>query len=119
MKPKNQGAEKTTKYLFRAKIWQFKGPTGWHFVTLPKSLAKKIRKNHGLSEEGWGRLKATARVGDTSWSTAIWYDTKAESYLLPIKSTVRKREGLESTKTIAVQVVLPNTDLRLSHWLKR
>ena len=79
---------------FRAKVWKYEGKAGWYFVTLPKQLSKKIRQAHGLSEEGWGRLKALAHIGKTNWKTAIWYDTKAKSYLLPLKSEVRKKEAI-------------------------
>lgn len=80
------------QFSFRSKVWKYEGKAGWYFVTLPKQLSKKIRKAHGLSEEGWGRLKASAHIGKTSWKTAIWYDTKAQSYLLPLKSEIRKKE---------------------------
>ncbi len=82
------------KYNFRGTIWKSRGPGGWHFVTLPKSVSVKIRKSHGRDEEGWGRLKATAVINKTEWTTAIWFDSKAESYLLPIKTSVRKAEAL-------------------------
>lgn len=75
-------------------MWKYKGTAGWHFVTLPKLLSKKIRQAHGLSEEGWGRLKTKASIENTSWQTAIWYDSKSDSYLLPIKSDIRKKFNL-------------------------
>ncbi|MEQ1877057.1 MAG: DUF1905 domain-containing protein [Bdellovibrionia bacterium] len=92
------------KYAFKAKVWKYKGKAGWYFVTLPKRLSVKIRKNHGLSEEGWGRLKTSARVGHTKWNTAIWFDTKAGSYLLPLKSDVRKKEGIKIAASLQVHL---------------
>lgn len=79
------------KYSFKGKVWKYKGAAGWHFVTVPLRLSKTIRKTHGLSEEGWGRLKATASIGEIKWQTAIWFDTKAKGYLLPIKALVRRK----------------------------
>jgi hypothetical protein len=93
---------KQKKYSFKGKVWKYKGPAGWYFVTLPSKLSKTIRKTHGLSEEGWGRLKANASIGDSKWQTAIWFDSKALSYLLPIKASVRKIVGIESGSTVAV-----------------
>ncbi|MCM0606354.1 MAG: DUF1905 domain-containing protein [Xanthomonadaceae bacterium] len=83
-----------TKFSFRARLWKYGGPAGWFFVTIPKSTAKRIRKLYSSSEEGWGRLKTTATIGASSWKTSVWYDTKADSYLLPIKMAVRKKEKL-------------------------
>ena len=83
-----------TKFSFRSKVWKYEGKAAWYFVTLPKHLSKKIRQGHGLSEEGWGRLKASSQIGKTIWETAIWYDTKAQSYVLPLKSEVRKKEAI-------------------------
>lgn len=79
-------------YSFRSKVWKSKGKGGWHFVTLPEPLSKKIRKNHGLSEEGWGRLKTLAKTGQSIWETCVWYDTQKESYVLPLKASIRKAE---------------------------
>ncbi|MGE3759831.1 MAG: DUF1905 domain-containing protein [Pseudobdellovibrionaceae bacterium] len=97
---------KMKKYSFKGKVWKYKGPTGWYFVTLPRSLSKTIRKIHGLSEEGWGRLKANAAIGNCKWQTAIWHDSKAMSYLLPIKASVRKATGISSGSSISVILYL-------------
>lgn len=97
---------KTHQYSFRAKVWKYKGHAGWYFVTLPKSLSVKIRKNHLGSEEGWGRLKSKARIGKTLWDTAIWYDSKHGSYLLPIKAQVRKAQVIGSTTVVQVYLMI-------------
>lgn len=43
---------KFKKHKFKGKVWKYKGPAAWHFVTLPKTLSIKIRKNYAKSEEG-------------------------------------------------------------------
>ncbi len=93
---------KTKKYSFHAKVWKHKGPAGWYFVTLPRNLSKVIRNTHELSEEGWGRLKADASIRDFSWQTAIWFDSKVMSYLLPIKASVRKTAEIGDGSSISV-----------------
>ena len=79
---------------FRAKVWKYPGPAGWHFVTFPKRLSLEIRAEHHGREEGWGRLPATLRIGKTEWKTSIWFDTKLASYVAPIKAIVRKEESV-------------------------
>jgi hypothetical protein len=58
-------------------------------------MASEIRENSKWQEQGWGRLKATARIGNSEWDTAIWYDTKHQTYLLPIKAAIRVKELLQ------------------------
>jgi Domain of unknown function (DUF1905) len=90
------------KYEFIAKLWQYAGPTGWYFVSLPTKLAKEIRNALKSEEEGWGRLKATAKIGNSDWKTAIWFDTKMGTYLLPLKAEIRKRENLIIDKDVKI-----------------
>ncbi len=61
-----------------------------------------------VSEEGWGRLKATVTVKKTTWKTSIWYDTKAVAYLLPIKAVIRKKEDLTEGSRVKVELGLDN-----------
>ena len=82
-------------YTFESPLWQHASPGGWHFISLPVDMAREIRENSQWQEEGWGRLKATARIGSSEWDTAIWYDTKHQTYLLPIKAAIRVKEMLQ------------------------
>ena len=91
---------KCLKYEFTAKPWLHAGPAGWHFISLPMKYAQQIRRALRSEEQGWGRLKATARIGTTEWQTAIWFDTKLKTYLLPLKAEIRKKEGLEPGKEV-------------------
>lgn len=109
MKVKFRSSTKTTKYKLKAKVWKYKGAGGWHFITLPKGLSEKIRRKHGLSEEGWGRLKTTASIGEAKWNTAIWFDSKFQSYLLPIKSSVRKTENIGAGISVTVELNFQDT----------
>lgn len=90
------------KYEFTATLWQYEGKGAWHFITLPTEMSSEIRENLKWQEEGWGRLKAAAKIGKSEWQTAIWFDTKRNIYLLPVKSEIRKREILEIDKNINV-----------------
>lgn len=91
---------KGIQYQFTAKPWQHPAPGGWYFVSLPRELAKKIRTHLKPEEEGWGRLGATAKIGSSEWKTAIWFDTKKNTYLLPLKAEIRKKENITTGKFI-------------------
>ncbi len=92
------------KYEFDALPWVYAGPGGWHFVSLPSDMATEIRGLLQSEEEGWGRLKAHAKMGQSEWDTAIWYDTKHKTYLLPLKAAIRKREQINIGKSVTVTI---------------
>ena len=92
------------KYAFTGRPWQYAGTNGWHFVSLPQQLSKEIRQALKAEEEGWGRLKVVAIIGSSEWKTAIWFDTKQNTYLLPLKAEIRKKERLLAAKDIAVTI---------------
>lgn len=87
------------KYEFTAKVWNYSstvGTGGWHIACLPKEMSKEIRENLGFLEEGWGRLKMTAKTGNTQWETAIWLTPNLILiyFLSKRKSEKRKRSQL-------------------------
>ena len=65
-------------------------------------MSKEIRENLGFLEEGWGRLKMTAKIGNTQWE--IWFDTKLDTYLLPLKAEIRKKEKITTDKEIEIVI---------------
>ena len=94
------------KYPFTAEAWQYAGKGAWIFVSLPQKLSKEIRAHFKAHEEGWGRLKATACIGASEWKTAIWFDTKANTYILPLKAEIRKKENVVAGKKVKVIVTI-------------
>lgn len=94
------------KYEFEAVIWRHSGPAGWYFVTIPNNLSTEIRDQFKWQEEGWGRLPATAKIKEFEWKTAIWFDTKLNAYILPIKSEVRRKFNLLEKEQVAVGILL-------------
>ncbi len=91
-------------YDFSAKLWKDNLPGGWFFVSLPIDISKEIRETLKWQEEGWGRMKASARIEKIIWNTAIWYDTKVNTYLLPIKADIRNKAGLKLDEEINISI---------------
>lgn len=85
-------------YTFTARVWY----SEWYFVSLPKEMAHEIRQRFKPHEEGWGRLKVLAKIGTSEWKTAIWFDTKAQTYFLPVKKEVRTKEKIGADTEVAV-----------------
>ena len=90
------------RFEFLTTMWRHSSSGGWYFVSLPKEVSKEIREHLKWQEEGWGRMKANAQIGKFIWSTAIWFDTKRETYLLPIKAEIRTKCKLETEKEFQV-----------------
>jgi hypothetical protein len=84
------------KITFTAVVWLYPGTSAaWHFISLPPSAGAAVRAlQEGKERRGWGAVRVKATVGKTSWSTSIFPDTKTNTYLLPLKASVRKREGI-------------------------
>ena len=85
------------EYEFTANVYNSSSSAdmiGWVLVSLPKEISIEIRDNFKHLEQGWGRMTATAKIGNTEWQTAIWFDTKQDTYLLPLKAEIRKKENI-------------------------
>ncbi|GGI55847.1 hypothetical protein GCM10011444_01560 [Winogradskyella haliclonae] len=75
-------------------------------MSLPELMSKEIRTHLQWQEEGWGRLKANAKIKNLQWETAIWFDTKTKTYLLPIKAVIRKKLNLEIDNLLEVEIFI-------------
>ena len=96
--------EGKTKYQFKAKLWKNKSEGGWYFVTIPKNYSKEIRSHLQWQEEGWGRMKTVAKIKDIQWKTSIWFDSKGQSYVLPIKAIIRKKASLKENDLLTISI---------------
>ncbi len=81
-------------YEFVAELWRWTGEAAWHFVTLPDEVTDDIDETHEGSRAGFGSRRVEVTVGETTWNTSVFPDKKSASYLLPVKQSVRKAEGL-------------------------
>jgi hypothetical protein len=82
-------------------IWSSdKAPGSWHFITIDGGVSDAIkatsimRRLEGGRPRGFGSMKVTATIGDTSWATSIFPSKERGGYLLPVKASVRKAQGL-------------------------
>ncbi|MCE9597087.1 MAG: DUF1905 domain-containing protein [Spirochaetia bacterium] len=78
----------------------------WHFASLPKKDADRIRKELTFRPRGFGSIRVEAQIGKTKWKTSIFPESKTKTYLLPIKADVRKKESIKSTGKVAVTLKL-------------
>ena len=60
----------------------------------------------GRPRKGFGSVKVKVKLGDSEWRTSLFPDKTRDSYLLPIKVSVRKAEGLLQGGHVAVALTL-------------
>ena len=84
----------------------------WHFLTIEGEAAEAIhalalmRRLEGGRRRGWGSMKVAAQIGDTSWQSSIFPEKASGGWLLPVKASVRKAEGLVAGDVVSVTVTL-------------
>jgi hypothetical protein len=105
----------TETHTTTATLWIWttdKAPASWHFLTLDGEVAEAIhafalmRRLEFGAKRGWGSIKVTANIGDTSWQTSIFPAKDVGGWLLPVKAAVRKAEGLVEGDSVKISVVL-------------
>lgn len=94
-----------TKFICRSRVWIYPGEGGnWHFISIPKKESVQMREQFGAKARGWGSLPVRATIGETTWETSIFPESKTGVYMLPVKASVRKREALFDRDEVTVTV---------------
>ena len=87
---------------FNGKIWFWRGPAPWFFVTVPEEQSHDIKEISEFVTYGWGVIPVHVRIGKTEWQTSLF--PKDGRYIVPIKASVRKAENLEEGDDVAVRL---------------
>ena len=87
---------------FTGKIWFWRGPAPWFFVTVPEEHSNNLKAISTIVSYGWGVIPVHVRIGKTGFQTSLF--PKDDRYLVPIKSTVRQAENLQEGDTVTVRL---------------
>lgn len=87
---------------FSAKIWKYDGAAAWFFVSTSKKEGEEVRM-HQKSTRGWRSVPVEVTLGSSAWKTSF-FPVKDGSYLLPIKASVRKKEGILEGDMLTLKV---------------
>lgn len=90
----------------RSEVVLYPGASGWHFMSLPKKQSADIKQRFGGMQRGWGSLPVEAMIGATRWTSSIFYDSKSQTYLLPLKVAIRKKENIHAGGRLAFSITL-------------
>jgi hypothetical protein len=89
---------------FEGEVWFWKGPAPWHFVTVPDDECAEIAAAASFVTYGWGMIPVIVRLGETTWTTSLW--PKDGSYVVPLKTAVRRAEGVDVGDLVTVQLTV-------------
>ncbi len=70
-------------FEFRGAIWYWRGPSPYHFLTVPKAQSSELKAIVPLVTYGWGMIPVQAQIGNTRFTTSLFH--KDGLYVLPIK----------------------------------
>jgi hypothetical protein len=100
-------ANKNISIDFTAKLLIYNGISPWYFVNVPKEHYDTIKNSSSKKpRRGFGAVKIKATIGETSWETSVFPDSRSKTYLMPIKKDIRHKENLYEHEIIAVHITL-------------
>lgn len=89
-------------FVFSGKIWFWKGPAPYYFVTVPATESHDLKAVSRLVTYGWGVIPVSVRIGQTEWQTSLF--PKDGRYLVPLKDHVRKAEDLHEGDVVSIRL---------------
>jgi hypothetical protein len=94
----------SVRLKFSGEVWFWRGPSPFHFVTVPESESREIGDVSKLLTYGWGVIPVSASTGETDWTTSLI--PKDGRYLVPLKKAVRVREDITIGDVVEVNLIL-------------
>ena len=92
-------------FSFEAELFEVEAEAAWVFVALPSADAEEIR-DLVPRRPGFGSVKVIARINAVEWKTSIFPSKEAQSYLLPVKRSVRDSAKVDTGDRVWVMISL-------------
>ena len=87
---------------FNGKIWFWRGPAPFFFVTVPSEESLDLKEISRLVTYGWGVIPVHVQIGKTGWKTSLF--PKDGLYIVPIKASVREAEHLDEGDKVTIRL---------------
>jgi hypothetical protein len=87
---------------FKGKIFYWRGPAPFLFVTVPAKPSRDIKAISQLVTYGWGVIPVHVQIGKTAWQTSLF--PKDGRYLVPIKKSVQLAENIGEGDSVTIQL---------------
>ena len=92
------------EWEFSGEVWSWRGPSPFHFVTVPEAESAELRALAAAVTYGWGMVPAELRIGATRWTTSLF--PKDGGYVVPLKDKVRNAERIAVGDTVTVRLAV-------------
>jgi hypothetical protein len=89
---------------FKGEMWPWRGPSPYHFITVPDEESAALHAASPSVTYGWGMIPVSVEIGSTEWTTSLF--PKSGRYLVPVRDSVRKAEGLELGDIVTVRLTV-------------
>lgn len=84
-----------TTYKVRSEVVVWPGEQGaWHMAHVEKKQSALIKGRYKGPRRGFGGIRVKVKLGKTEWETSIFPDSRSDTYILPLKASVRRAEGI-------------------------
>jgi hypothetical protein len=87
---------------FSGAVWEWRGPSPFHFVTVPEDESAQLEAVSSLVTYGWGMIPVEVTIASTRWTTSLY--PKDGLYVVPLKSAVRRAERIGIGDTVNVHL---------------
>jgi len=87
---------------FTGDVWHWRGPSPYHFVTVPEEESAALEDVAPMVSYGWGMIPVSAQVGETRWTTSLF--PKDGGYVVPLRDAIRRAEQIEVGQTVSLRL---------------
>jgi len=92
------------EFNFKNQLWYWRGPSPFHFISIPANETSQIKGIASSVTYGWGAIPVQVRIGKSDFTTSIF--PKDGLYIVPIKNAIRFSEGLKIDDLVHVKLKL-------------
>jgi hypothetical protein len=89
---------------FSGPVWFWRGPSPFHFVTVPDAESAALASAAAAVTYGWGMIPVTACLGETTWTTSLF--PKNGGYIVPLKDKVRMAEDVDVDDVVTLTLTV-------------
>jgi len=89
---------------FAGELWYWRGPSPYHFITVPEEVCVGLRAVSAVVTYGWGMIPVKVRIGRSAFETSLF--PKDGGYVVPIKDAVRGAEKLSLGDIVPLEVAI-------------
>lgn len=89
---------------FAGDVWYWRGPSPYHFVTVPDDDCGALEAVAPMVSYGWGMIPVTAVIGETEWTTSLF--PKDGAYVVPLKDKVRTAEDIDVGDRVTLRLTV-------------